>query len=339
MSPPIEVLITVPFNEELLNQLRGVSPRLKITAIKATKAEEVPSEVWGRAEILYTDNVLPTKEQAPKLRWVQFHWAGIDHVKDHPLLQDPQVNVTTLSGASASKLAEYSVMMLLALGHRLPEMLNYQRKAEWPRDRFERFSPLELRDATVGIVGYGSIGRQIANLLYSFGVKVLATKRNPMHPEDTGYMPEGQGDAAGDLVYRLYPSEAIKSMVKECDFVIVTVHLTPENRKLIGAEELASMKPKAFLIDISRGGVVDSSALHAALRDKKIAGAALDVHSEEPLPADSPFWKLSNVIITPHISGSSPHYHARAVDLFIENLHRYLAEKPIYNRFDPEKGY
>jgi phosphoglycerate dehydrogenase-like enzyme len=339
MTNPIEVLITTQFKEEQLTQLRGVSPRLKVTAIKAQKAEEVPSEVWGRTEILYTDHVLPTKELAPKLRWIQFHWAGIDHVSDHPLLHDAEITATTLSGASASKMAEYALMMLLALGHRLPEMINFQRKAEWPRDRFERFSPLELRGATVGIVGYGSIGRQIANLLFPFGARVLATKRDPMHPEDSGYMPEDQGDPKGDLVYRLYPSEAVKSMMKECDFVIVTVPLTAENRKLIGSEELASLNQHSFLIDISRGGVIDSAALYAALRDKRIAGAALDVHDEEPLPSDSPFWKLNNVIITPHISGSSPHYNERAVDLFTENLHHYLAEKPLHNRFIAEKGY
>jgi phosphoglycerate dehydrogenase-like enzyme len=339
MNQPVEILITVPFNEEQISQLKGVSPRLKITHLKAKTAEEIPAEVWEKIEVLYTDSLLPAPEQAPNLRWIQFHWSGVDHVARNPLLQNPELTATTLSGAVAGKMAEFAVLMMLALGHHLPALQETQRQAQWPADRWKRFTPLELNSATVGIVGYGSIGREISRLLFAFGAQVLATKRDPMHPQDNGYTPEGTGDPEGDLVYRLYPAEAIRSMLKECDFVVVTVPLTPENYKLIGAGELAAMKSGAYLIDISRGGVVDAEALYTALHEKRISGAALDVHAEEPLPADSPFWKLPNVIITPHISGHTPQYNQRAVELFTENLHRYLADVPLYNRFDPEKGY
>jgi phosphoglycerate dehydrogenase-like enzyme len=339
MTTPIEVLITVPFSEELLNQLRGVSPRLKILPQRARKPEEVPPDVWARAEVLYTNIVLPTAEQAPRLRWIQFHWAGIDHVLDSPLLKKPDLTMTTLSGVSATKAAEYAVMMLLALGHRLPDVIAAQKKGDWPRDRWERFSPQELRTSTVGIVGYGSIGRQIARLLREFGATVLAAKRDAMHPEDSGYIPEGQGDPTGELVHRLYPYQALHSMLRECDFVIITIPLTPETRRMIGAAELAVLKPTATLIDISRGGVIDHNALLSVLRERKIAGAALDVYEQEPLPADHPLWKLPNVILTPHIAGFSPHYEQRAVNLFAENLTRYLAGLPLYNRFDAERGY
>jgi phosphoglycerate dehydrogenase-like enzyme len=339
MSQTYEVLITVPIQEHLIHQLQGVSSRLKIHHLPIRKAEEIPPEVWEQAEILYTDGVLPEPEMAPSLRWIQFHWAGIDHVIQHPILRKPEVISTTLSGAAASQMAEYAVMMMLALGHRLPDLLNHQRSAEWPRDRWERFTPIELRDATVGIVGYGSVGRQIAFLLKSFGATVLATKRDPRHPEDTGFIPEGQGDPEGDLVYRLYPSQALKSMLRECDFIVITVPLTKETRKMVGQEEIDVLKPTAFLIDISRGGVVDSGVLLTALRDKKIGGAALDVHSEEPLPSDNPLWKLPNVIITPHISGITKRYNERAIDLFTENLNRYLNGTPLLNKIDPERGY
>jgi phosphoglycerate dehydrogenase-like enzyme len=339
MPVPIEVLITLPFPDDLVNQLRGVSPRLKITLSKARKPEEVPDELWSRAEVLYTNNVIPSQEQAPNLRWIQFHWAGIDHVMDAPILKKPDLVATTLSGAAASKLAEYAVMMMLALGHRLPELMANQRKAEWPRDRWERFTPQELSESTVGIVGYGSIGRQIARLLHTFGSTILATKRDTMDPGDKGYIPEGQGDPAGDLVHRLYPPQAVRSMFKECDFVVITVPLTSETRKMIGAEELAVLKPNTFLIDISRGGIVDQSALYSVLKDKRIAGAALDVFQEEPLPSDHPFWKLSNVIITPHISGNTPYYDHRALALFTENLQRYLEGLPLYNVTNPQRGY
>jgi phosphoglycerate dehydrogenase-like enzyme len=339
MTAPVEVLITLPFSDELVNQLRGVSPRLKFMVNKARKTEEVPDDVWSRVEVLYTNNVIPTPEQAPLLRWIQFHWAGIDHVIDAPILKKPNVVSTTLSGAAASKLAEYAVMMMLALGHRLPALMANQKKAEWPRDRWERFAPQELSESTVGIIGYGSIGRQIARLLHTFGATILATKRDPMHPEDTGYIPESQGDPSGDLVRRLYPPQAIRSMFKECDFVVITVPLTSETRKLIKAEELAALKSNAFLIDISRGGIIDQTDLMNALKDNRIAGAALDVFAEEPLPSDHPLWKLPNVIITPHISGITPYYDQRALALFSDNLQRYLEGLPLHNQLNPQRGY
>lgn len=339
MSKPVEVLITLPFSEELVNKLRAVSPRLRVHVIQARKPEDISSEVWQKMEVLYTNNVLPAPEKAPNLRWIQFHWAGMDHAVSAPILHRPDVIATTLSGAAASQMAEYVMMMLLALGHHLPEMIASQKRAEWPRDRWERFSPRELRNSVVGIVGYGSIGRQIARLLYPFGARVLATKRDVMHPEDPGYTPEGWGDPGGDFVHRLYPPEALRSMLKECDYTVVTVPLTDQTRNLINAEALEAMKSSAYLVDVSRGGVVDQNALYAALKDRRLAGAALDVYSEEPLPADNPLWKLPNVILTPHIAGNTVNYDERAVDLFAENLHRYLAGLPLYNRFDPGLGY
>ena len=339
MNDPIEVLITLPFPDSVIEEIQAVSPRLQIQVRKANQVDEVPSEVWAKTEVLYTARAVPTPEQAPRLRWIQFHWAGIDHVANAPILSRPDVTATTLSGAAASQVAEHAVGMLLALGRRLPELMAHQRRAEWPRDRWDRFSPLELRDSTVGILGYGSIGRQIARLLQPFGAHVLATKRDAMQPADSGYMPEGMGDPSGDLVQRLYPAQAIKAMVKDCDFVVVCVPRADGTHHLLRAEHFAVMKPTAFLVDVSRGDVVDHNALLAALKDKQIAGAALDVFHEEPLPADSPFWKLPNVIITPHVSGITPHYDERAVHLFMENLGRYLSGTPLFNRFDPELGY
>ncbi|MBE0409013.1 MAG: D-2-hydroxyacid dehydrogenase, partial [Anaerolineales bacterium] len=218
-------------------------------------------------------------------------------------------------------------------------LIDHQKRAEWPQDRWKRFSPQELNRSIVGIVGYGSIGREVARLLRAFGATVLASKRDVMHPEDTDYTPEGLGDQRGELVHRLYPDKALKSMFKECDFVVVTVPLTSETHDLIGADELAALKPSAFLIDTSRGGIVNQAALINALREHKIAGAALDVFPEEPLPADNPLWILPNVIISPHISGNTRHYNERAVAMFAENLHRYLAGLPLYNQIDPERGY
>ncbi len=339
MSEPIEVLITMPFPEHLTERLAEVSPRLKITVQKANKVEDIPIDLWSRLQILYTNKVVPPPDLVPRLRWIQFHWAGVDHIINDPILRKPNLVATTLSGAAASQMAEYILMMLLALGHQLPDLIAHQKRIDWPSDRWERFSPKELRDSTVGVVGYGSIGRQLARLLHPVGAVLLASKQNAMHPEDTGYIPDGMGDPGGDFVHRLYPSHALHSMLKECDFVVITVPKTPTTIDLISEAELEVLKPSAFLIDVSRGGIVNHQALLQVLKEHKIAGAALDVFPEEPLTAESPLWKLPNVIITPHISGNTPHYDERAVELFAANLQRFLAGQSLHNRIKPERGY
>jgi phosphoglycerate dehydrogenase-like enzyme len=340
MTPTqIEVLVTIPFDEPLIDQLKEISPRVKVIAQPARRVEEIPNEVWNHIEVLYTDRVLPDPALVPALRWLQFHFAGIDFAVESPLLNNRNIVVTTLSGAAAPQMAEYAVMMMLTLGHRMVDLFNSQNRAEWPHDRWERFGPLELRGSTVGIVGYGSIGREIARLLQPFGTTILATKRDVRHPQDAGYTPEGLGDPEGDYFTRLYPIQALKSMIKECDFVVVCVPLTVETRNLISEAELAVMKPTAHLINIGRGGVVDQAALFTALQERHLAGVAMDVFAEEPLPPGSPFWRMPNVVVTPHIGGISAVYQNRAINMFAENLRRYLEGVTLLNRFDIMKGY
>lgn len=338
-NSPIDVLITLPFPPALITKLQEVSPNLRITVHPAKKVDDIPDDLWTHTQVLYTNYIIPDPELAPEIKWIQLHWAGIEKLLDVPLLSKPGIKVTTLSGAAASQMAEHALAMLLALARRLPTFAALQKKSEWPEDRWERYPMRELRTSTVGIVGYGSIGRQIAHLLRDFGTTVLATKRDVLHPADNGYTPEGLGDPDGDLVHRLYPSQALKTMVKDCDFVVVAVPLTENTQHLIDTEVLGAMKPDAFLIDISRGDVVDLAALQKALLEKKLAGAALDVFPIEPLPRESSAWNFPNTIITPHIAGISNHYDDRATALFAENLSRYIADLPLYNLFDREKGY
>jgi phosphoglycerate dehydrogenase-like enzyme len=336
---PVDVLVTMPFGTSLIKSLQDVSPRLRITVHPAHNIKEVPDELWARCEVLYTDRIIPDPEAAPNLRWVQHHHAGIDSSIDLIAKIRPNLLVTTLSGAATSQIAEYVLTMLLAFGRLLPALSVQQKKAEWPKDRWERFKPRELRTSTVGIIGYGSIGRQVARLLREFGATVLATKNDAMHPIDSGYTPEGMGDPNGDLVHRLYPAQALKSMLKDCDFIVVAVPLSENTRGLVSADALSACKPSAYLVDVSRGGILDHVALIKALNERKLAGAALDVFPEEPLPPKSPLWGMPNVIITPHIAGVSSHYDERAVALFAENLMRYLADLPLYNVFNAQRGY
>jgi phosphoglycerate dehydrogenase-like enzyme len=336
---PIEVLITLDFKEAQLAQLEEISPRLRITIRQVRRIEEITAEEWSRTEVLYTDRLLPNSNQAPRLRWIQFHFAGIDFMADSPILRKPDLVATTLSGAAAPQIGEFALMMILALGHRLPDLFANQQKADWPRDRWERFIPREVRGSTLGLVGYGSISREVARLVQPLGVTILAAKRDVMHPRDDGYTSEGIGDPEGHLFTRLYPIQALKSMLKECDFIVVAAPLSASTLGLIGSDELAVVKPTAYIIDFSRGGIIDQGALIEALQTKRIAGAALDVFPEEPLPPSSPLWKLPNVIITPHIGGISPQYMDRAAAMFAENLRRYVNGQPLVNRFEVERGY
>jgi phosphoglycerate dehydrogenase-like enzyme len=341
MTEPINILLTLPFKENLISELKDISPRLKLNTKVVKTPEEIPNNTWKDVEILYTSTILPKPEQAPNLRWIQFHWAGIDHVIKEPILHEAGITATTMSGVHSPQMAEYVLLMILAFSRQLNELRMLQERTFWPENkvRWNEFAPLEMRNSVIGIVGYGSVGRQVARILSGFGAKVLATKKDVMHPEDPGYALSGTGDPEGNYVHRLYPPQAIKSMLKECDFVIICVPKNATTENLIGPNELASMKPSAYLIDVSRGGIVDQNALIHALQEKTISGAALDVFLEEPLPANNPLWQLPNVIITPHISGVSRYYDERALELFSENLRRYLTDTPLYNVIDPQKGY
>jgi phosphoglycerate dehydrogenase-like enzyme len=334
----IPVLITVDMPEALLDRLRAVSPHIQIDLQPTGEVSDFTEEQLGEMEVMYTRQALPEPEQVPNLRWIQFHWSGIDDFVDQSLLRS-DVIVTTLSGAAVPQVGEFAMTMMMALGHHLPAMMEDQGEKTWADNRFTRFRPVELRGSTVGIVGYGNIGREIARLCQSFGAQVLATKRDLKVLDMGGYALEGLGDAQADIPERIYPPQALPSMASECDFLILTVPLTPETRGLVNAKVFQSMKSTAYLIDVSRGGVVDQGALVEALKEGEIAGAALDVYPVEPLPESSPLWELPNVILSPHVAGTSGQYLARAADLFAENLRRYIANEPLLNRYDPRRGY
>ncbi len=334
----ILVLITLNFPEPLVERLRALSPRLQIRVHPARSGQDLPGDLLADVEVLYTLHALPEPASVPNLRWVQFHLSGVDAIVDHPLLHT-DVLVTSLSGASAPQLAEYALMGILALGRRVPRMVADKTAKRWAEDRFERFRPVELRGATVGIVGYGSAGREVARLCRAFGATILAVKRDLRSLDDRGYRLKELGDPNADLAERLYPPQAVASMAALCDFLVIAAPLTPETRGMIDRRVFEALKPTAFLVDLSRGGLVDHAALVEALSEKKLAGAMLDVFPVEPLPDGSPLWEMPNVLLSPHIAGSSGDYFERATELFGENLRRYLSDQPLLNLYDPQLGY
>ncbi len=332
------VLMALRFPEPLIQRIRAVSPRLRVEVHPAANAADLPGSLLPDVEVLYTLRALPDPEAAPSLRWIQFHYAGVDHVADHPLLRG-EVQVSTLSGAAVPQMAEFALMGILGLARRLPRLERDRADKRWSENRFERFRPLDLHGSTVGIVGYGSVGREVGRLCHAFGARVLATKRDLRRLEDSGYVPDAHGDPRSEIPTRLYPPQALGSMAAECDFLVVSVPLTPETRSLIGRTVFQKMKSTACLIDLSRGGVVDHNALIEALSEKRLGGAALDVFPIEPLPVTSPLWEMPNVLLSPHIAGASPRYLEQATSLFVLNLQRYLTDQPLLNLYDPQRGY
>lgn len=334
---PIDVLITVPLDDALVEQLQAVSPRLFFTLRRPGEDGSLGDDL-DRYEIIFTAGPLPEPESVPNLRWVQLFWAGVDDIADHPLLNS-DVSLCTSSGVHAISMAEYAMALILAFARRMPRILDHQRRVDWPSGRFQLFVPHQLFGATLGIVGYGSIGRHLARLGKGFGMEVLAVKRNAMEVVDPGYTEPGVGDPEGDLPDRIYPPQALRSFLGECDYVVLLLPLTAGTRHLINERALKAMKKSAVLINLARGAIVDTGALIEALQDETIAGAALDVFEEEPLSEYSPLWQMPNLVLSPHVGGFTPYYNARATDIFAENLRRYLDGDPLLNRVDTHLGY
>ena len=336
---PVYVLSTVKFDNELLAKIHAVSPRIVLTQHTSPDAAHLPAEAFAQAGVLYTFSALPQPHQAPRLRWVQLNSAGANHALKHPLFA-ADVVFTTTSGLHAINIGEYVLASILAWTRKLPELVDLQRKCEWPSDRWTRFTPSELRGATMGIIGYGSIGREVGRLAKAFGMRVLALKRRVESTRrQDAYEINGVGDPDGSVPDALYSPEQLREMLAHCDYVVLAVPLTRETQGMIGEEELRAMKRTAYLVNIARGEVCDEAALVQALQAGWIAGAGLDVFSKEPLPETSPLWTMPQVILTPHVSGFSPNYEQRAVDIFCENLRRYIAGRPLFNVVDKSTGY
>ncbi len=332
----VNVLVTMPFGEALLERLRAVSPELRVTHGEAVSAD------YARAEVLYAGAPPPDLSRARGLKWVQLHMAGVNALAAHPLYTASAIPLTTTSGVHAAAIAEYAITVLLALAHRVPRMVEWGARGGWPADldRWPLFVPVEVRGATLGIIGYGSIGRELARIARTaFGMTVLACKRDPARRADPGYALPGTGDPAGEIPAQWFAPEDADGLLARSDVVVMCAPLTPATRGMIDARALARMKPPAFFINVGRGATVDEGALADALRAGRLAGAAVDVFAEEPPPAGHPLYGLDSVIVSPHVSGFLPSYDDKCVDLFAENLRRFLAGQPLLNLVDRSLGY
>mgnify|MGYP006286373891 CR=1 FL=1 len=302
-----------------LAQIEALAPgrRVVMTADRAA-IEKVLDEVEVVAGLMPLDLIA----RAPKLRWFQQWGAGASWLLRYPKIATSDIIITNTSGIHAIPISEHIFAMLLAFARGLHKTMPAQQRHAWMAPHNILF---ELPGKTMVLVGVGAIGARTAQIAQAMGMHVIGVRRDPSQ------------DVVG--VDRMVGSEELQAVLPEADVVVLTVPLTSETRGMLGAQELKLMSTSAYLINIGRGGTVDEDALVRALREGQIAGAGLDVFETEPLPEDSPLWGMENVIITAHYAGSTPHYTERVMEIFLDNLRRYLKDEPMRNVVDKELGY
>lgn len=294
----------------------------------------------GDCDVLVTFRVpAGLARKAPRLKWVHLMSAGVEHAIAAGVFENPELMLTNSSGIHGTTIGEYILGSMLAYAHQIHLPLRAQLRREWLPNRYFMKTVFDLRGKTVGIIGYGSIGRETARLAQGFGMEVLALKRNPQERADTGWCPPGVGDPQGVIPKRWFGPEQRMELVTLSDFIVVTLPLTPDTRHFLGAREFASARPRAYVVNVGRGEVIDQNAMIEALRSGALGGAGLDVTTPEPLDAQSALWDFENVLLTPHISGAKQGYNDEAFAVFVENLRRLTSGTPMLNLVDRSSGY
>lgn len=336
----MKILSTIGLTSEQRHLLEQAAADAEIVDRHCRSQAEMVEAAEGGCDVYFGFRVPDDlMRRAPDLKWVQLLSAGADHILRGLLGERASVAVTTASGIHSTPIAEYTIGSMLAWAHGFHITMRAQMRHEWKRNSQFMDSVDSMRGKTLGIIGYGSIGRETGRIAQALGMTVLALKRNPNDRGDSGWNPPGVGDPEGAIPARWYGPEERESVLRDSDFITVTLPMTPQTQRFISAREIAVMRPGAYIVNIGRGEVIDQDALIEALREKRIGGAGLDVFAREPLEADSPLWDLENVILTPHMSGAFKDYNSACCELFAANLRRYRAGQPLYNFVDRALGY
>jgi phosphoglycerate dehydrogenase-like enzyme len=313
---------------ELAQMITAVSSKIRLVDVsKLVEAEmkgDLPARkeldaILSQAEIMYGFPPPPNLlVRAPGLKWIQNPLAGVEMFLKPDFIASPVI-LTNARGIH-DQVAEIAFMLALMLAKQAPACLNNQADKRWAK-----FTPGILSGKTMGILGLGHIGIKLARLAKAFHMRVIVTEIKSIRKPN--------------FVDTLLPAEKLPELLKQSDFVIVAIPLTRETTKLLNEKELKLMRPSAFLINISRGGVIDEAVMVRALKENWISGAGLDVFSSEPLDKDSPLWTLPNVILTPHVAGLREDYDILTAQLFCKNLKRYMTGKELLNVVDKIKGF
>ncbi len=311
--------------EWFLDRLRRNFPQVQFTSLNSYQGidQELPE-----AEVLVAFSLRPEQFRlAKKLRWIHSPAAAV-HQFMFPELVAGNVVLTNAREVHGPVVAEHVIALIFGLAKKLHIAARFQQKHVWGQEPMWHSEPRprEVAGATLGLIGLGSIGRHVAKHGKALGMHVIATRENPQKPK-----PED--------VERVFASGELNELLRLSDYVVLSAPLTVATTGLINAERLTQMKPGACLINVGRGPLVDEQALVDALKQNRIGGAALDVFDTEPLPPDSPFWELDNLLITPHTAGITEKLWERHYALFSENLRRYLAHEPLLAIVDKQKGY
>lgn len=316
------------------DELASIWPDLQIAEHNVTAIEHLDG---ADVEVLVTEQVPRNLAAWPALRWVQLISAGANQLAGHPI-QQTAITVTTASGTHGVPIAQYVSCAVLMMAHRMPQVLQYKETQRWPNRLALAGQP--LRGQTVGIVGYGSIGRECARQLAAFGVRVLCLKRDPGERPDRGFNAwPGTGDPEGRIPSSWFGPDELGKFLPQCDYVVVTVPSTPQTEGMLGPAQLVLMKRTAHLIVISRGGIVPEPVLAEALRTGVIAGAVVDCYVKEPLNGPHEFFSVPNLVMTPHMSGVYEGFWDQMVALLASNLHRYRRREPLLNLVNHRFGY
>jgi phosphoglycerate dehydrogenase-like enzyme len=329
------VMITTPLEQEFVERIEAVAPdRVELINrpdlmppttylndhtgpagwSRTPERETEWRSLLRRAEVLWDFAAAKDAgpfELSPSLKWVQTSSAGVGQYVHRLGVADSDLIVTTSSGVHAEALTEFVFAVLLYHEKRFGELHSMQRERTW-----RRFCGGELTGKTIAIIGPGRIGREIARIAKAFGLRVHVMPRT--------FDPARAAELGADEVFS---RDQLHELLATADYVVLSTPHTPDTVGLIGAAEIAAMKPGVILVNIARGVVIDEDALIEALQDGKIAFAGLDVFRTEPLPQDSPLWSLPNVLINPHSASTAPSENARITDIFCRNLRHYLDGK------------
>jgi phosphoglycerate dehydrogenase-like enzyme len=259
---------------------------------------------------------------AKQLRWVQSPSAGVEWMWRVPGLQDSDVVVTNMRGAHAVTIAEHTFAMLLTHTRALRGFEQHQRDHKWGREALELSS---LKGRTMGIIGFGNIGRAIARRATGFEMRVLAVDAEPV--------PGGEG------VEEVWPLDRLNDLCREADVLVISAPITPTSRGMVGEQQIRKMKSGSYILQMSRGGIVNEAALVDALEEGRLAGAALDVTETEPLPVGDPLWTAPNLIVTPHASAASQLTTDLGWSILAENVGRFVRGEPLMNLVDKKRGW
>lgn len=307
-------------SQDMLKKIQSLQPGLEV--IVENRNEEI-ERLLDRVEIAVGHFPFQFIARTPALRWFQQWGAGTDWLMRFPEAALCDFILTNASGVHAIPISEHILAMLLAFARRLPGAIRAQQRHLWNVE--DHPHAFELAGKTMLLVGVGAIGERTAQIASALGMRAWGVRRDPTR--------------AAPGIDQMFGPDDLEKALPDADFVVLTMPLTTETRGMFGASAFEKMKPSAYLVNIGRGGTVDEPALIHALQSGQIAGAGLDVFAREPLPEDSPLWDMPNVIITGHYSGDTPHYDARALEIFIDNLERYSNGTALRNVVDKQLGY